>query len=140
MTDAAKSAAALMRALAHAKRLLILCHLAEGETSVGELARTMEMRQPSLSQQLGRLRRDGLVHTRRNAKTIYYSLNSPQAEALIGLLYDLYCGSTKAKRVAAKIAPLTAKSARPGRSPRRHRKTGRPNRVAAGSASAQPSR
>lgn len=92
MGDHARAAADLLKALAHETRLMILCLLVEGEKSVGELEQLMLMRQPSVSQQLARLRFDGLVQTRRDGRTIYYSLGSDEAEKVVTLLYDLYCG------------------------------------------------
>jgi DNA-binding transcriptional ArsR family regulator len=92
MAKSAAAASALMRALGHEKRLLILCHLAKGELSVGALAERLDLAQSPLSQHLARLRHDGLVDTRREAQTIYYSLGSPEAAKVIKLLYKTYCG------------------------------------------------
>ncbi|MEK9945815.1 MAG: metalloregulator ArsR/SmtB family transcription factor [Alphaproteobacteria bacterium] len=92
MAKSAADASALMRALGHEKRLLILCHLAKGELSVGALAERLEMAQSPLSQHLARLRHDGLVETRREAQTIYYRLCSREAGKVIKLLYKTYCG------------------------------------------------
>ena len=91
MADSAKAASDLLRALAHEARLMILCMLVEGEKSVGELEAFLEMRQPTVSQQLARLRADRLVQTRREGKTIYYSLASEEARKVVSVLYDLYC-------------------------------------------------
>lgn len=91
MAESAKDASDLLRALAHEARLMILCMLVEGEKSVSELEAFLEMRQPTVSQQLARLRADRLVKTRREGKTIYYSLASEEARKVIGVLYDLYC-------------------------------------------------
>lgn len=87
----AADAAELMRALGNEYRLMILCTLAGGEFSVGELNENIPLSQSALSQQLARLRRDGLVTTRREAQTIYYSLCEGPAERIIGLLRDIYC-------------------------------------------------
>lgn len=95
MRAAAHRAAALMKALSHESRLMILCHLAEGEKSVGTLEDLVGLSQSALSQHLARLRRDGLVATRRQAQTIYYRLNGEEAVRVIGLLYELYCGGAK---------------------------------------------
>jgi DNA-binding transcriptional ArsR family regulator len=81
-----------MRALANPNRLMILCELHKGERSVGELERAIGLRQSPLSQHLAKLRRDGLVTTRRQAQTIYYTLASAEAEKVIALLYRMYCG------------------------------------------------
>lgn len=91
MADSAKEASDLLRALAHEARLMILCMLVEGEKSVSELEAFLEMRQPTVSQQLARLRADRLVKTRRDGKTIYYALASEDAKKVIAVLYDLYC-------------------------------------------------
>lgn len=92
MEGSAAEASALMRALGHEKRLLILCHLSGGELSVGELGRRVDLAQSPLSQHLARLRQDGLVTTRREAQTIYYSLGSKVAAKVVKLLYKTYCG------------------------------------------------
>jgi DNA-binding transcriptional ArsR family regulator len=80
-----------LKALTNPSRLLILCQLAEGERSVGELEELLRLRQPTLSQQLARLREDRLVETRRNGKMVYYRLASPEARRVIELLYELFC-------------------------------------------------
>lgn len=87
----ARRASDLLKSIAHEHRMLILCILADGEKSVGELEVLLKLRQPSVSQQLARLRSDGLVATRREGKTIYYSLASHEASHIVRLLYDLYC-------------------------------------------------
>lgn len=91
----AKRAADFLKALAHESRLLILCILAEGEKSVTELERMLALRQPTVSQQLARLRTDGLVTARRDGKTIYYSLASEEARIIIGAIYEVFCGGGK---------------------------------------------
>lgn len=91
MHGKAEEAARFLKSLCNEHRLLILCSLAEGEKSVGELERLLEMRQPHLSQHLTRLREDGLVTTRRVSRTALYSLGSVPAERVIGLLYKLFC-------------------------------------------------
>jgi DNA-binding transcriptional ArsR family regulator len=92
MAEKAKKASNFLKALAHENRLLILCMLAEGEKSVTEIERTLEVRQPTVSQQLARLRMDGLVTTRRDGKVIYYSLASEDARVILGAIYDVFCG------------------------------------------------
>jgi ArsR family transcriptional regulator, virulence genes transcriptional regulator len=91
MMDNAKRASDFLKALAHESRLMILCILNEGEKSVGELEQELGLRQPTVSQQLARLRADGLVATRRDGKTIYYSLASQKARIVIGAIYDVFC-------------------------------------------------
>jgi len=91
MADNAKRASDFLKALAHESRLMILCILTEGEKSVGELEAHLSLRQPTVSQQLARLRGDGLVTTRRDGKTVYYSLASEEARVVVGALYDVFC-------------------------------------------------
>jgi len=99
--ESAHQAEAFLKALANRNRLLILCHLVGGEMSVGELEDALNLRQPTLSQQLARLRDDGLVATRRESKNIFYSIANPEAEDIIGRLYELYCSpAARAKRGA----------------------------------------
>jgi len=96
-----RQASALLKAMANDRRLLILCYLAKGEKSVGTLEDLVGLSQSAISQHLARLRRDGLVTTRRNAQTIYYSLGSDQVVAIMTALCDLYCEDGKGERVAA---------------------------------------
>lgn len=91
MLTGASQAAEFLKALANENRLLILCHLSEGEMSVSELEDVLGLRQPTLSQQLSRLRIDKLVSTRRDGKTIYYSLSSNEVGQLLELMYGLFC-------------------------------------------------
>jgi len=87
----AKEATALLKALANERRLMILCLLADAERSVGKLAEEVGLGQSALSQHLARLRRQGLVATRRDATTIYYRLKDPKAAQVIETLASLYC-------------------------------------------------
>jgi DNA-binding transcriptional ArsR family regulator len=91
MSDNARRATDFLKALAHESRLMMLCILAEGEKSVGELEGILSLRQPTVSQQLARLRGDGLVATRREGKAIYYSLASEEARLMIGAVYEAFC-------------------------------------------------
>lgn len=91
LQDSARRASALLKAMANEHRLMILCQLLPGEKSVGELERLIGLSQSALSQHLARLRRDGLVQTRRQAQTIFYSLSGKEASAVIDTLYGLYC-------------------------------------------------
>ena len=86
----AEPAAALMKALSHEGRLLILCHLAEGEKSVGELEGLIGQRQAAVSQQLARLRLEGLVTTRREGKAIFYTLRDRRTVELLACLPKLF--------------------------------------------------
>ncbi|MGF1562410.1 MAG: metalloregulator ArsR/SmtB family transcription factor [Geminicoccaceae bacterium] len=87
----AERAATFLKALTNSNRLLILCQLAEGELSVGALEQRLGLRQPTLSQQLARLRADDLVRTRRDGKAIYYRLASPEVLKVISVLYEIFC-------------------------------------------------
>jgi DNA-binding transcriptional ArsR family regulator len=91
MAGQAKTAAALMKALSHAQRLMILCHLSEGPKSVSEIEERLGARQAAVSQHLARLRQDGLVSTARDGKSIVYDIANPHARQLIETLYRLYC-------------------------------------------------
>lgn len=99
MRCAAESACALMKVLSNPDRLLLLCELAEGERNVGELQEALGIVQPTLSQQLAVLRDEELVETRREGKNIYYRIASPQALAVLQVLYAQYCApQTKTTR------------------------------------------
>jgi len=89
----AADAAGLMKALGNENRLMILCLLAEGERSVGELDSIMPLSQSALSQHLARLRAQGMVETRRESQTIFYSLARGPAERLVQLLHDIFCST-----------------------------------------------
>ena len=91
LQDKAVDAANLLKSMSNESRLLILCNLAEGEKSVGELQNLVDLSQSALSQHLAVLRRDGLVSTRRNAQSIFYSLASEPAKAIMGTLYAYFC-------------------------------------------------
>lgn len=91
MRIAAADATGVLRALANPDRLLLLCQLSQGERSVGELEALLDIHQPTLSQQLGVLRNEDLVTTRRDGKQIYYTVKDAKVLALLGSLYELYC-------------------------------------------------
>jgi ArsR family transcriptional regulator, virulence genes transcriptional regulator len=92
MDQAADRASALLRSLGNGTRLMILCHLSEGEKTVGALRDLLDIGQSPLSQHLARLRKDGLVATRRESQTIHYRIASAEVERVIETLYGLYCG------------------------------------------------
>jgi DNA-binding transcriptional ArsR family regulator len=85
----------LLKALAHEGRLMILCGLLHGEKSVGELEALLSRRQASVSQQLARLRLEGLVCARRDGRTIYYSIANDKARSVIGALYESFCAPNR---------------------------------------------
>ena len=101
MDEAAATAATLLKALANKDRLLILCHLAAGEKNVTELQEILGLRQPTLSQQLSRLRYEGLVDFRRDGKSIHYRLASEEAAKVIEVLYELYCAPVSTRATPA---------------------------------------
>lgn len=92
LRNAAGEATALLRTLAHEDRLLLLCQLSQGELCVSDLELELGIFQPSLSQQLGVLRRQGLVATRREGKNIYYRVVDEKTLAVLQTLYELFCG------------------------------------------------
>jgi len=94
----AAAACAMLRSLAHEDRLLLLCRLAQDELCVSELEAELDIRQPSLSQQLGVLRREGLVATRRAGRHIYYRIADPRAGVLLETLHALYCDTEGGSR------------------------------------------
>ncbi|MCI4662023.1 MAG: metalloregulator ArsR/SmtB family transcription factor [Neomegalonema sp.] len=91
MMENARNATNFLKALAHEGRLMILCHLASGEKSVTELEDLLSSRQAAVSQQLARLRLEGLVDFRRDGKAIYYRLSDDKARRMIETVYDLFC-------------------------------------------------
>jgi len=95
MQAAARQACGLLKVLSNPDRLMILCHLSQGEARVGELEEALGIVQPTLSQQLTVLREEQLVSTRREGKNIYYSLASPRALAVIETLYVQFCLESK---------------------------------------------
>lgn len=91
MMENARNATNFLKALSHEGRLLILCHLASGEKSVTELEDLLSARQAAVSQQLARLRLEGLVDYRRDGKAIYYRLGDERAKRMIETVYDMFC-------------------------------------------------
>lgn len=91
MRASAAEAAELLAVMANANRLLILCNLVDREMAVGPLADAVGMNQSALSQQLAKLRALKLVATRRDGRTIYYKLASPEISSLLRTLYAIYC-------------------------------------------------
>jgi len=94
MEQTAEMVSDLMKVLSNKNRLLILCQLVEGEKSVGDLARLLQVRDSAVSQQLALLRKDGLVRARRDGQTIHYALARGDVAHLMQFLYETYCGQT----------------------------------------------
>ncbi len=93
MRAAAGEASAVLKSLGNEDRLILLCHLSQAELSVGELAEATGIMQPTLSQQLGVLRHEHMVATRRAGKHIYYRIADDRVRTLLQCLYGLYCPS-----------------------------------------------
>ena len=103
MESAADQASDLLKALSNRHRLLIICQLIDGERSVGDLADFLGLRDSTVSQHLALLRKDGLVSARRDAQTIYYSIESDPARELLKTLYQVYCAPPKATKAKRKL-------------------------------------
>ena len=95
--DSAKQASVFLKSLANENRLLILCALVDGEKNVSQLEKILGIHQPTLSQQLARLRADNMVSTRRQSKQIFYNLSSDKAERVMGLLFERFCAGGDAE-------------------------------------------
>ena len=91
MRVAVDRASELMKALSSQHRLMILCHLVDGEKSVGQLAEFLGIRDSTVSQHLALLRRDGIIAGRRDGQTIWYRIESDIAREVVGVLYAHYC-------------------------------------------------
>lgn len=91
MIAASSQASELLKSLGNPVRLMIVCQILNSERSVGELADFLKVSQSTVSQHLALMRKDGIVSPRREAQTIYYSICSPPAKAIISALYELYC-------------------------------------------------
>jgi ArsR family transcriptional regulator len=99
LRGAATQAVAALKLLANRERLLLLCQIAKGRSCVSELEESLDIHQPTLSQQLGVLRRDGIVNAERDGKNIYYSIRDPRMLEILETLYRIYCpGSTRGKK------------------------------------------
>ncbi len=91
LRSAADKAVGTLKLLANVERLLLLCQLSQGEMCVSDLEAQLDIHQPTLSQQLGVLRSEGVVTTRREGKNIFYAIADPNLIEIISVLYDLYC-------------------------------------------------
>ena len=98
MRTSADKACRLMKVLSNPDRMMLLCQLAQGEKRVGELEEILGIVQPTLSQQLTVLRDEGLVVTRREGKNIHYQITSTEAMAVMGVLYQQFCGSSEGEK------------------------------------------
>ncbi len=91
MINNATTASNFLKAISHEGRLMILCHLVTGEKTVTELEELLSARQAAVSQQLSRLRLEGLVIPRRDGKAIYYRLADERPRRILEVVYDLFC-------------------------------------------------
>ncbi|GAC1529882.1 MAG: metalloregulator ArsR/SmtB family transcription factor [Ramlibacter sp.] len=91
LRHAAAQAVAALKVLANEDRLMLLCQLSQGEMCVGDLESELGIRQPTLSQQLGVLRNEGVVETRREGKNVFYSVANKDMLEILAVLYRLYC-------------------------------------------------
>jgi DNA-binding transcriptional ArsR family regulator len=98
MQRAAGQACALLKTLANPDRLLLLCQMTQGEYCVSEFESLLGIQQPTLSQQLGVLREEGLVITRREGRQIYYCIASADAMAVMQVLYERFCNKPKGRK------------------------------------------
>ena len=98
LRGAAEGAVRALKVLANRERLLLLCQIAKVRSCVSELEEALDIHQPTLSQQLGVLRRDGVVDTERDGKNIYYSIRDPRMLEILDTLYRMYCPQKPAKR------------------------------------------
>lgn len=108
MEQNALEASRLLKSLANPNRLMVLCHLVKGECTVGELERRIGLSQSALSQHLARLREEGIVISRREAQSMYYSVKDQKTQRLLSLLYEMYChnenASTDEHVITGKVA------------------------------------
>ena len=95
MSAHAADASRLLKTLANENRLMILCLLADGERTVGQINALLDLSQSALSQHLAVLREDGMVRTRRDAQSVVYSLSQGPAQRIIEVLHSVYCGARK---------------------------------------------
>jgi DNA-binding transcriptional ArsR family regulator len=87
----ASKAASLLKLLANAKRLMILCHLVKGEKSVGELAELVDLSSSALSQHLAKMRQLNILDARKQGQTVFYKICNFEVEAILMTLYLIYC-------------------------------------------------
>jgi len=123
MQPLAEEATALLKALAHPARLMICCQLREREMSVGEIEKTLGIRQPRLSRELGKLREEGLVETRRESKVVFYRLTGEgRVQAMMDAICQVMLGQAAAgtpPRETAGAVPLPAAPSPPVPKPNR---------------------
>ena len=97
MEQTATHVSALLKLLSHRDRLMVLCHLAQGEMAAGDIAQALDKKAPAMSQQLSVLRREGIIEARREGQSIYYRIADEDAVAIMGFVYDRFCGEETAQ-------------------------------------------
>lgn len=107
LESSAADAASLLRSLANEKRLMIVCQLMGREMSVGEICDAIGARQSTVSQQLAILRNEGVVKSRKEAQTVYYSLADDGVRKLVAVLHEMFCAPAQ-KSAAARGARAKA--------------------------------
>lgn len=95
MEHTAARVSALLKLLSHRDRLMVLCHLSQGEMAAGELALKLGRKAPAMSQQLAILRREGLIDARREGQSILYRITDQDAVAIMAFLYERFCGEDR---------------------------------------------
>ena len=117
LIGSAHEASGFLKALAHEARLLTLCLLIDGEKSVTEIEEILSLRQPAISQQLARLRADGLVEARRDGKNIFYSLARPEVREVVDVLHRAFCQRlpSRSRVIQSPIARAAARAKGAGR-------------------------
>lgn len=112
LISSAQEASGFLKSLAHEARLLILCLLIDGEKSVTAIEEVLRLRQPAISQQLARLRADGLVETRREGKNVFYSLARAEVRDVVSVLHRAFCERGRPRARAAKKLTVVRMAAR----------------------------
>ncbi len=112
LIGSAHEASGFLKALAHEARLLTLCLLIDGEKSVTEIEEILSLRQPAISQQLARLRADGLVEARRDGKNIFYSLARPEVREVVDVLHRAFCQHLPSRSLVIPVRPIARAAAR----------------------------
>jgi len=105
-------ASEFLKTLSNVSRLVMLCQLAEGEKSVSELAVLLDERQPTVSQQLARLRSERLVQPRRDGQQVFYSLASEEVRSIILALHAIFCAKPRGKAKVTALRPATSRVAK----------------------------
>ncbi|MEM7170216.1 MAG: metalloregulator ArsR/SmtB family transcription factor [Pseudomonadota bacterium] len=110
--SASPKASRLFKALSNERRLNVLCHLSEKEYSVNDLCKMVDLSQSALSQHLAMLRAYGLVKTRRDAQTIYYSVSAPEIAVILNTLQKYYVSQGDDEHILPGTTPLEAEAAK----------------------------